>query len=155
MTTLTVYFAISSGKSSNLQSFRMHSPAPKPITLPTLTLNHHHYRQAHHQPASAPTPRRLSKRNKTFFERFGGETTPMGKLSKSTCSTESSTEISSHLRRRFTFRRSLRRTGHQQEIDLDDGIRLDFTCLPSSVDTIEMIDEAFFSSSFDARRSKR
>ena len=139
MTTLTVYFAISSGKSSNLQSFRMRSPTPKPITLPTLTLNHHH----HHQSASVPTPRKLSKRNKTFFERFD-ETTPMGKLSKSTCSTESSTEITSHLRRRFTFRRSLRRTGHQQEIDLDDGIRLDFTCLPSSMDIIEMIDESFF-----------
>jgi len=124
MTTLTVYFPISSVKSSNLQSFRLLSQTTKPITLPTLTLNHQHYLQHYHQSASVPTPRKLSKRNKTFFERFD-ETTPMGKLSKSTCSTESSTEISSHLRRRFTFRRSLRRTGHQQEIDLDDGISFD------------------------------
>ncbi|CAF4605784.1 unnamed protein product [Rotaria socialis] len=140
MTTLTVYFAlsptsVSSSSSSSSpavtsRSFQMISnrikskPIPVPI-VPTASPS---------SSSSIPTPtekQTSSKRNKTFFERFNQT------LSTSISSTSSqqqqllsdlsnsSSDPQSRLRRRFTFRRSLRQSVQNKGRDIDDGISFD------------------------------
>ena len=120
MTTLTVYFALSPTSLSSIQTFPMISIPRKPIALPSITLCD--------PPLSAPIQRKLSKRNKTFFERFE-QTSPIPKITKSLSQSQQQTndlpiDPSAQLRRRFTFRRSFRRSPREQEVDIDDGVRL-------------------------------
>jgi hypothetical protein len=119
MTTLTVYFSLSPTSISSLtstptsiQPFQMVSNRiiSKPVPLSNLTLPNL---------SSSSLSRRISlKKNKTFFERFNhiSSTTPSQQ-------TDSSTESQSRLRRRFTFRRSLRQSMSNKGGDNDDGIR--------------------------------
>ena len=66
----------------------------------------------------------LSKKNRTFFERFN-PTSPTGTpTSQPADSIHSSTESQPRLRRRFTFRRSLRCSSQNKGGDNnDDGAR--------------------------------
>ena len=103
----------------SLKSVPLSSDLPS-ISLPTPT-------------SSNPTPfasRTSSKRNKTFFERFD-QTSPSTMASNSQSpsyqqhqtSIDSSNDSAPRLRRRFTFRRSLRHSVHNKGGDVDDGIR--------------------------------
>jgi hypothetical protein len=133
MTTLTVYFALSptsisslSSTPTTIQPFQSISNRTKSklTTLPSIAL-----------PSSSPssissfTTRRTSlKRNKTFFERFN----PMSPsaTSQQSDSKDSSTESQPRFRRRFTFRRSLRKSIQNKGGDNDDAIRSGFSFLP-------------------------
>jgi hypothetical protein len=136
MTTLTVYFALSPSatltSSYTVQPFPMIANPRKviPPLSPTIPV-----------PAAQPAPmhRKPSKRNRTFFERFSqpssSSTTstndsPLQLLQQH--SSDPSVEPASRLRRRFTFRRSLRQSVHRQTMDADDGIRLQFSSFSSS-----------------------
>ncbi|CAF0806714.1 unnamed protein product [Adineta steineri] len=111
-------------------------PSPPRITLPTPIL-----------PIRTQLPcRKSSKRNKTFFERFS-DTSSSTHLSspqspghqpqqqqeqqqqqqhqQSTDSSNPSLEPAPRLRRRFTFRRSLRHSVHSKGGEIDDGISFD------------------------------
>ncbi|CAF0782279.1 unnamed protein product [Adineta steineri] len=112
-------------------------PSPPRITLPTPIL-----------PLRTQLPsRKSSKRNKTFFERFS-DTSSSTHLSspqspghqpqqqqqeqqqqqqhqQSTDSSNPSLEPAPRLRRRFTFRRSLRHSVHSKGGEIDDGISFD------------------------------
>jgi hypothetical protein len=122
MTTLTVYFALSPMSTSSsltstpktIQPFRMISSITKPIpiSLPNITL------PSPLSSLSTPTRRTSLKRNKTFFERFN-QTLPSQQSEPS----NPSPEPAIRLRRRFTFRRSLRQSTHSKGGDIDDGIR--------------------------------
>jgi len=98
------------------------SPSPPSITLPSLA-----------SPVQTPpSSRRSSKRNKTFFERFT-EVSPSALISNplspssiqrpSIDLSNSSLDPAPRLRRRFTFRRSLRHSVHNKGGDIDDGTR--------------------------------
>lgn len=143
MTTLTVYFASSrtapsssSSSSTNtntlttIQPIRMAQNITKPIPIPTpLT--------SPNIPIPTPTSsiqtpsinRTPSKRNKTFFERFNQTapstfiTTPQSPTNQQTIdSINPSLDAPPRLRRRFTFRRSLRHSVHSKTGgDIDDG----------------------------------
>jgi hypothetical protein len=123
MTTLTIYFALSpTSTSSSLstpttnQSFRMLSTRTKlkPITLSNIAMT---------APLSSvsqlPVRQPSSKRNRTFFERFN-QTSPPGTSTQQ--QNDSSNEPQTRLRRRFTFRRSLRQSVRNKG-DIDDGTR--------------------------------
>ena len=137
MTTLTVYFSLSSTPISilstisipttpTIQTFPMLSPRvrskPLPLQLPLSNI-------------SVPVIGSRStsfKRNKTFFERFN-QTSPSSS-SQHVDSLHSSTESQPRLRRRLTFRRSLRQYSTQNRgyVDIDDGLRLVFCSLLAS-----------------------
>ncbi|CAM4777983.1 unnamed protein product [Rotaria magnacalcarata] len=140
MTTLTVYFSLSptliSSSSSSSSSPAVASRSfqtisnrikSKPILAPIVPMDSPSL-------SSIPTPTEKqtpSKRNKTFFERFNQT------LSTSISSTSSqqqqllsdlsnsSSDPQPRLRRRFTFRRSLRQSVQNKGRDIDDGIRSD------------------------------
>ncbi|CAF2134917.1 unnamed protein product [Rotaria magnacalcarata] len=140
MTTLTVYFSLSptliSSSSSSSSSPAVASRSfqtisnrikSKPILAPIVPMDSPSL-------SSIPTPTEKqtpSKRNKTFFERFNQT------LSTSISSTSSqqqqllsdlsnsSSDPQPRLRRRFTFRRSLRQSVQNKGRDIDDGISFD------------------------------
>ncbi|CAF0979474.1 unnamed protein product [Rotaria sp. Silwood1] len=139
MTTLTVYFALSptsvsssssSATSTKIQQFQMISNRIKstPIAVSNVTLP-----SPSSSSSSFPTPPErqiLSKRNKTFFERF--DQIPSASLSQQqqqllqNDSSNPSSDPQPRLRRRFTFRRSLRQSMHNKKgRDIDDGISFD------------------------------
>lgn len=102
----------------------------KPITMPNIP-------SPTTSSSSVPTPsekQTLSRRNKTFFERFNEESSTS--ISPSTQAQQQQQQLSDfsnpcndlqpRLRRRFTFRRSLRQSVHSKGRDVDDGIRLGF-----------------------------
>ena len=132
MTTLTVYFALSPSatlaSSYTVQPFPMIANPRKVIPPPPPTID---------APAPpAPINRKPSKRNRTFFERFSQPSSststndsPLQLLQQQ--SSDPSAEPASRLRRRFTFRRSLRQSVHRQTVDADDGIRLQFSSFSS------------------------
>jgi hypothetical protein len=126
MTTLTVYFALSptsisslSSTSTTIQPFQMISNPIKsrPISLTNIPLPN---LSSSSIPTSLPTRSSL-KRNKTFFERFH-QTSPTS-LTFPNDSINSSNESQPRLRRRFTFRRSLRKSIQNKGGDNDNGIR--------------------------------
>ncbi|CAF0948202.1 unnamed protein product [Rotaria sordida] len=129
MTTLTVYFAlsptsISSPSSTKIQQFQMISNRlkSKPLTISNVTL------PSSSSSSSFPTPpeRQPSKRNRTFFERFNQtsstSSSPQQHQQPNDLSNPSS-DPQPRLRRRFTFRRSLRQSVYNKGRDIDDGIR--------------------------------
>ncbi|UJR21438.1 hypothetical protein I4U23_024524 [Adineta vaga] len=129
MTTLTVYFAFSSpstlpSSSSSLQQFRTISNRtkikPKPIPLTNMTL------PCTSLAMSTPQARRTSlKKTKTFFERFN-HISPTAILEQQQNETSQPlSEPHTRLRRRFTFRRSLRQTHQNKKVDIDDNISFD------------------------------
>ncbi|CAF2816287.1 unnamed protein product [Rotaria sp. Silwood2] len=154
MTTLTVYFASSptSLSSSSTTTTTTTSTATTTISgiptirtiqnitkaipshiTPSITL------QASTLPTRTPLSSRVSsRRTKTFFERFN-QTSPSTLLSnpqsppshhhqqqqQSTDSSNPSIDPPTRLRRRFTFRRSLRHSVHNKGGDIDDGISFD------------------------------
>jgi hypothetical protein len=153
MTTLIVYFASSpttpSSSSSSatttttiatVQPSRIIQNSIKPIPIiplpPSITLP---------TPASptqtSPSSRTPSKRNKTFFERFN-DSSPSTSTTQSSPNQPQSNDLSNsstdpppRLRRRFTFRRSLRQSVHNKGGDIDDGIRsvISFSFVNSSL----------------------
>ncbi|CAF3754857.1 unnamed protein product [Rotaria sordida] len=131
MTTLTVYFAlsptsISSPSSTKIQQFQMISNRlkSKPLTISNVTL------PSSSSSSSFPTPpeRQPSKRNRTFFERFNQtsstSSSPQQHQQPNDLSNPSS-DPQPRLRRRFTFRRSLRQSVYNKGRDIDDGISFD------------------------------
>jgi hypothetical protein len=121
MTTLTVYFALSptstSSTPTSIQPFQMVSNRikSKPLLLPNLAL-----------PNSSLSRRMSLKKNRTFFERFNdisSPTTAKTPISQQPDPLNSSNESQSRLRRRFTFRRSLRQSVQNKGGDNDDGTR--------------------------------
>jgi hypothetical protein len=106
------------------------SSVPSDITLPTST-SLIQTTSPIQTPSASRTP---SKRNKTFFERFN-QTAPSTLISNpqsptnqqqqqlSTDSSNPSIDPPPRLRRRFTFRRSLRQSIQNKGGDIDDGIR--------------------------------
>jgi len=142
MTTLTVYFASSSvspstsSSSTNtssttvIQTTRMAQNTTKPISIPSALAPNTESITAT-SPTSAPTIQRTSsKRNKTFFERFS-ETTPSSLAATPQSPTpqqqnpsgDTSADPPPRLRRRFTFRRSLRQSVRNKGGDIDDTLR--------------------------------
>ncbi|CAF3063764.1 unnamed protein product [Rotaria socialis] len=163
MTTLTVYFASSSKLPSSssipattaiasntiIQTMQNSTPltttaTPSSIAVQTSTS----FTQ------TMPTGGVLTKRNKTFFERFNetpslaltsnSQTPPHNQQNnhhhqqqqqqqqqqsqqnqQSTDAGNSSTDQPSRLRRRFTFRRSLRQSVRNKRVDIDGGISFD------------------------------
>ena len=135
MTTLTVYFAHS--PSSNVHLFPMSSAINQTNPSTTLSLPD--------SPSSTPIRQKSSKRTKTFFERFN-HNAPIPTITRSPVQQEEndlSSESTIHLRRHFTFRRSLRRSRRQPECDVDDGIRLG-SLVRSPSNSSAMIDEYVF-----------
>ncbi|CAF2577695.1 unnamed protein product [Rotaria sp. Silwood2] len=134
MTTLTVYFALSptsisssSPTSTKIQQFQMISNRikSKPIPVPNVTL------PSPSSTSSFPTPpekQTLSRRNKTFFERFNqiSSTSLSQQQQQQNELSNPSSDPQPRLRRRFTFRRSLRQSMHNKKgRDIDDGISFD------------------------------
>ncbi len=144
MTTLTIYFVASprspvlalSSTNTNItttiQPTRIiqNLPKPKPIlspVTPSITL------PIPSSPTQTPSiSRTSSKRNKTFFERFNDTASlthlsspqsPTSQQQQSIDSSNPSLDPPPRLRRRFTFRRSLRHSTHNNGGDIDDGIR--------------------------------
>ncbi|CAF1049890.1 unnamed protein product [Rotaria sordida] len=128
MTTLTVYFAlsptsISSPSSTKIQQFQMISNRlkSKPLTISNVTL------PSSSSSSSFPTPpeRQPSKRNRTFFERFNqtSSTSSSPQQQQPNELSNPSSDPQPRLRRRFTFRRSLRQSVYNKGRDIDDGIR--------------------------------
>ncbi|CAF1019771.1 unnamed protein product [Adineta steineri] len=141
MTTLTVYFALSSPSalSSSLPqpspplpptpstptipSFQMISNPTKIKPIPSINMT-----VPHTSSVQTPQSRQTSlKRNKTFFERFN-HTSPIA-ISQLQEQEQQQNNLPSEprtrLRRRLTFRRSLRQTTPNKEGDIDDGISFD------------------------------
>lgn len=131
MTTLTVYFAFSASSpqpsslstaANPLQSFRTISnpikTKPRPLPLKNMEL------ACTSSTMSAPQTRQQSfKKTKTFFERFNHPSpTAMSQLQSDPV--HPSSEPHTRLRRRFTFRRSLRQAHQNKKVDIDDNIRL-------------------------------
>ncbi|CAF3692444.1 unnamed protein product [Rotaria sordida] len=130
MTTLTVYFAlsptsISSPSSTKIQQFQMISNRlkSKPLTISNVTL------PSSSSSSSFPTPpeRQPSKRNRTFFERFNqtSSTSSSPQQQQPNELSNPSSDPQPRLRRRFTFRRSLRQSVYNKGRDIDDGISFD------------------------------
>lgn len=130
MSTLTVYFALSPTSNSSFSSIPSTSIQPfpmlstriksRPLPFSSLTLPN--------PPSTSFPTRTSSKKNRTFFERFNPPSpttiTASGTLtSQPTDSMHSSTESQPRLRRRFTFRRSLRCSSQNKGGDNDEGTR--------------------------------
>ncbi|CAF1043375.1 unnamed protein product [Rotaria sordida] len=96
----------------------------KPLTISNVTL------PSSSSSSSFPTPpeRQPSKRNRTFFERFNQtsstSSSPQQHQQPNDLSNPSS-DPQPRLRRRFTFRRSLRQSVYNKGRDIDDGISFD------------------------------
>jgi hypothetical protein len=152
MTTLTVYFASSptspSSSSSSLATntsittaiptTRMIQPVTKPIPIPSSTPPNITLPIPISPVQTPPTSRTSIKRNKTFFERFNqsdssthisNSQSPPNQQQQSLDSSNPSQDAPPRLRRRLTFRRSLRHSVHNKGGDIDDGIR-SVLCFP-------------------------
>ncbi|CAF1683424.1 unnamed protein product, partial [Adineta ricciae] len=126
MTTLTIYFAFSappsqpSSSARPLQSFRTISnpikTKPRPLPLTNIEL------ADTSSTMSTPQTRQPSfKRTKTFFERFN-HPSPTAMSQLQTDPAHPLSEPHARLRRRFTFRRSLRHAHQNKRVDIDDNI---------------------------------
>ncbi|CAF1196377.1 unnamed protein product [Rotaria sordida] len=95
----------------------------KPLTISNVTL------PSSSSSSSFPTPpeRQPSKRNRTFFERFNQtsstSSSPQQQHQQPNDLSNPSSDPQPRLRRRFTFRRSLRQSVYNKGRDIDDGIR--------------------------------
>ncbi|CAF0899379.1 unnamed protein product, partial [Adineta ricciae] len=149
MTTLTVYFASLPGLSTAVatpttSTLTTAIPSIRPIpkltqSLPRIPSQHITSPKTNLMNRSPPLNRKSSKRNKTFFERFS-ETSSSALISNPqspphqqqaqqqqqqqqiTDASNPSLEPAPRLRRRFTFRRSLRHSVHNKGGETDDGI---------------------------------
>ena len=123
---------MTTGAVNTISSTRIIQSLTQPIPIPSATLPSITLRRPTSPVRTPPSSRRSSKRNKTFFERcsesspstlISNPQSPSSLQQQSIDSSNPSLDPVPRLRRRFTFRRSLRHSVHNKGGDIEDGTR--------------------------------